>query len=293
MKNENTESVEFKIKAAYPLMRKSEKKVADYVLRNQKKVSNMTLSQLAGHVEVSQPTVLRMVKNAGFGNFKNFSYCLKNKKMPEVKNTTNIQIHPWNTFEEIIPKVIGSSIYRLEETLYAANLKNLKRAVKAIVNAKTVVVYAVENSYAVALDITSKLTYLGIKCFIHSDTFLQRVSTANLTSEDVAILVSHSGKSIDTVEAAKVAQKNGAKTIAITNGDSSPLCHYADIILDTGNSDIKIYGNSIYSRITQTAIVDMFYIGIIVSDYERYSKKLVEREKLVLEKHYKGNEENV
>ncbi|MGM9936742.1 MAG: MurR/RpiR family transcriptional regulator, partial [Candidatus Ornithomonoglobus sp.] len=279
--------------SVYPILRKSEKKVADYVLRNRKKASKMTLRELAEKTEVSQPTVMRMVKAAGFNGYKEFCYHLTHKPQPDGAAKADSVVHPWDTFEETASKVITSSIRLLEETLRAANIRSLERAIDIISGAKTVSVYAVENSYAIAFDLASKLTYLGINCIIHSDAFMQIVSAANLTKADAAVCVSLSGKSIDSVEALKTAHKSGAKTIAVTNGTDSPLCRYADVILDTGNSDMKIYGNSIFSRVTQTAVVDMLYVGIILNDYELYSKRLIKREELVRDKHYTEKPENM
>ncbi|MCD7854466.1 MAG: SIS domain-containing protein [Clostridiales bacterium] len=92
-------------------------------------------------------------------------------------------------------------------------------------------VYGVENSYSTALDLTNTLTYLGIKCISYSDVYLQKVSASNLTSRDTAVCISLSGASRDTVEAAKTAKQSGAKIIAVTNSESSPLCDYSDIVV--------------------------------------------------------------
>ena len=42
-----------------------------------------------------------------------------------------------------------------------------------------------------------------------------------------------------------------------------------------------IYGGAMFSRVTQLAINNMLYMGIILTDYERYSKRLDRREKLI------------
>ena len=96
--------------------------------------------------------------------------------------------------------------------------------------------------------------------------------------------ISYSGESKDTVDVMKTAKKAGATTIAITNFKDSPISRYADILICTSQEQF-IYGNAIFSRIPQLQIVDMLYMGIIASDYDRYVKILDRGEKMVRERH--------
>lgn len=91
---------------------------------------------------------------------------------------------------------------------------------------------------------------------------------------DVAVAFSHSGCSMDTVKALKRAQKAGAGTIAITSRKTPLLARYADVCLCTGGEEAVIYGTAIFSRIPDLAVVDLLYMGIIQSDYERFSRSL-------------------
>ena len=96
----------------------------------------------------------------------------------------------------------------------------------------------------------------------------------NLNEEDLAIGISYSGTSKDTVEVIKRAKNSGAKTLIITNFEKSMISNYADVVIHTSNSKNDIYGNAIFSRTSQIVIVDMLYMGVILSDYNRFSKTL-------------------
>ena len=52
------------------------------------------------------------------------------------------------------------------------------------------------------------------------------------------------------------------------------LGKYADVCLSTGGRALSIYGSAIFSRIPDLAVVDLLYMGIIQSDYERFSRSL-------------------
>ena len=53
-------------------LRKSEAKVADFVLANANGVINMRIVDLAAHSEVSEPTVIRFCRALGFDGFQSF-----------------------------------------------------------------------------------------------------------------------------------------------------------------------------------------------------------------------------
>ena len=152
--------------------------------------------------------------------------------------------------------------------------EELDRAVRMLATARTIDIYGVENSCTPAGDLLTKLTYLGLCCRMNTDAYLQQIGAAHLGVADVAVAFSHSGCSMDTVKALKLAQKAGAGTIAITSRKNPLLARYADVCLCTGGEEAVIYGTAIFSRIPDLAVVDLLYMGIIQSDYERFSRSL-------------------
>ena len=59
-----------KIKIVFPKLRKSEQRVAKYILENSYEIENISLDKLAKRADVSQPTVLRMLKACGYNGYK-------------------------------------------------------------------------------------------------------------------------------------------------------------------------------------------------------------------------------
>lgn len=143
-----------------------------------------------------------------------------------------------------------------------------------ILNANRIDIYGVENSMSTINDLTNKLLYLGLDVRRQDDIYMQNLCANSLTEGDLAIGISYSGTSKDTVDIIKRAKNSGAKTLIITNFDKSIISSYADAVIHSSNSKSEIYGNAIFSRTSQIVIVDMLYMGIILSDYERFSKTL-------------------
>ncbi len=266
------EKLEFTIRENYSSLRKSEKKAADYLLSYQGDGRELTLELFADGAGVSQPTVLRFIRALGYQGFKDFRYELVREEDKTEKGyfLYGSSISKDDKIAELPAKLIGTAVGQLKDTLKNLSADNLEKAVRAIAGARNIAVFYVENSSCTASDLVTKLTYLGFSCCSYSDYYLQNVSAGNLTKEDVAIGISYSGCSISTVDAMRIAKKAGARTIAITNFENTLLEKYADIVLITSGQHF-IYGDAIFSRVSQLAVVDMIYTGILLSDYEKYT----------------------
>lgn len=289
----SNESYEDKIKKLYNTLSSSEKRVADYVLLNGHTVSKITLANISKEIGVSEPTIMRFVKRIGYGGYSEFKLNLMKdwgrKSVAEKSDNkllVDLHIKENEKIEDIPSKMIGMTIKALEDTLKIVDLDNYKRAIKVIQNSNIIDVYGVGNSGSIANDIMNKFLRIGLNCRAYSDNHLQQICASHLTKKDLAIAVSHSGSTIDTVNALKIAKESGAKTIALTNFKASSISEYADITLYTGDVETTFYSERMVSRISQLVIVDMLYMGILLTDYNLYTNRLDKINLLVKEKNY-------
>ena len=90
--------------------------------------------------------------------------------------------------------------------------------------------------------------------------------------------------------ASRVKKKAGATTLAMTNFENSLISKYADILLCASNRQF-FYGDTIFSRISQLALVDMIYAGVLNRDYDRFARKLNKTSASVAKRAYGEDEE--
>ncbi len=290
---ENNESYEQKIKNVYNILSPSEKKVADFVLSNGYSISTMSLNKLSIEIRLSEPTIIRFVKKIGFTGYSEFKMNLMKewgKESVSEKGERNVlvdlHIDKNEKLEDIPQKMIGITIKALEDTLKLINFKKYREAIELISNANIIDVYGVGNSGSIASDIMNKLIRIGLNCRSYPDNHVQQIYASHLTEKDVAIAISHSGNTIDTVNVLKIAKESGAKTIALTNFRAAAISKYADIIFYTGDTETTFYSETMVSRISQLAIVDMLYMGILLNNFDSSIKRLEKVNTLVKEKNY-------
>ena len=283
------------IEKGYADLRRSEKLAADYVLEHMEQIPDLSIDRLAHNAGVSQPTVLRMLRSAGFSGYRDFCYRL----VAELAKKTGTggdgkgpmygyTLDKSTPLEEIPFNMAATTQKMLEETVKNFSGKIYQKTVEALANARLIDIYGVENSEATALDLLTKLLYLGLPCRYFSDCYHQQIAAGALTPGDVAVGISYSGESKDTVDSLRKAKKAGARTIAVTNFKDAAISRYADILICTSQEQL-MYGDAIFSRSCQILVVDMIYMGIISLDYDRFTDRLKRCEKVVQEKAYGGN----
>ena len=283
------------IEKGYADLRRSEKLAADYILDHIEQIPDLSIDRLADNAGVSQPTVLRMLKSLGFSGYRDFCYQLvgelaKKEKVPEEGKVPmyGYTLDKSTPLEEIPFNMAATTQKMLEETIKNFSGKIYQKTVEALANARLIDIYGVENSEATALDLLTKLLYLGLPCRYFSDCYHQQIAAGALTPGDVAVGISYSGESKDTVDSLRTAKKAGARTIAVTNFKDAAISRYADILICTSQEQL-MYGDAIFSRSCQILVVDMIYMGIISLDYDRFTDRLKRCEKVVQEKAYGGN----
>ncbi len=265
----------FDIRKKYNSLRNSEKKVADTILSEDFEIFDATIEDLAEKAGVSQPTIIRFANAFGLKGFKDLKKILTSEKLKkesktELTKVLSFAISPQDKLVDTPAKVITTHIKHLEDMLKNLSSYELIKAIESIIKADKIAIFAVENSTCVADDLKTKLTYMGFNVIYYSDPYLQKISAKNLSENDVAIGISYTGFSTITVDALYTAKKVGATTISISNIEKSMINKYADVILCTGNEQY-LYGNAIFSRCTQIALIDMIYTGILITDYDKYS----------------------
>lgn len=147
-------SMRRKIESVYGSLRPSERKAADYLLEYRGRAGDLLMEELAGAAGVSQPTVMRFVKALGYSGFREFKYALVQEEARGQRKEGEIELYGFqlssrDRLEEIPGKIVATSIRMLEETLKSIRAKDYRQAVEA----RSIVIYSVENSVCTASEI--------------------------------------------------------------------------------------------------------------------------------------------
>lgn len=246
-----------RIRSSYPVLATSELRVANWVLQQPEKIMHLSMAQVAQACGVSDTTVLRFCRNAGFQGYTDLKLSIA-RDLVSPTQVIHDDIAPGDGPAVIARKVFISNIQALYDTLEVLNEDALTRAIDLLTSARRILIVGVGTSAPIVQNMYNMLMRLGLQCKAQTDSYLQLMEVALLGPGDVVVAVSQSGSSIDPVLTIKQARENGAATICITGNAQSPITEYADITLLSVAREARI--EAIASRLAQVSIADALYV---------------------------------
>ncbi len=161
---------------------------------------------------------------------------------------------------DVLVKVVDNAVAAFLQYRNAASTVALERAAQAISGTwkkgKRIEFYGVGNSGIVAQDAQHKFFRLGVTSISSSDGHMQVMSATLLGPGDCAVIISNSGRTRDLMDAADIARKNGAVTIAIT-ASGSPLASTCNIHLAADHPEGYDRYSPMVSRLMHLLIIDV------------------------------------
>lgn len=251
------------VKQCFSQLRRSEQKVADFVLHNPSQVMHISIADLATEADVSEPTVLRFCRAVGCSGFQDFKLQLA-QCLASGSNFGQFAINPDDSPADYKSKIIDSTISTLASVRDSLDNQVLEQAINALSIAKRVEFYGFGASGAVAMDAQHKFFRLQLTAAAYSDPHMQSMSAATLTPEDCVIAISQTGRTRELIHTIKLVNQQKAKVIALCP-KQSPLAKLSDYALHIeAKEDTDTY-TPLTSRIAHLVVIDILAMGVAMS----------------------------
>lgn len=240
------------IRTMYPKLGRGEKKVADVLLKEADSIIGMSINELAEYCGCGDATIVRLSRKLGLSGFR----ALKIRILQEMNYKTYIRVSEEDDCIDVWRKYKDSIIDVLHSTEKVLSARSLENAAAALLKAKRIAIYGIEQSSVISLALQHTLMYIGLNAVSYTDGHMQMISAANLSRDDVAIGISLTGDSIDIVDALTVAKEHGATTIAMSKEGMSMIDNATDIKLCVmADAEKRPYSGRL-CRIVQLSIVE-------------------------------------
>lgn len=269
----DSETVLIRIRAAIPSLRPSEKRIAQVFIESPAEGATLSVAELAELCKTSTTSVVRFYKRMGYSHYKDLLMDLTREAMRQELATSSLppasgDIGRNDSLDDIVAKVAINETLSIADTARALDTKALGEAVGLLSGARRVDTFGMGASSFVGLDLQQKLSRISRTVINWSDSHSAWTAAATLDASCVAIAISHSGNTRDTVEFLTVARESGAATIAITNFQDSPVASAADVVLTTAARETRFRSGALGSRIAQLMVVDCLFTGVAQASYD-------------------------
>ncbi|MBT2188782.1 MurR/RpiR family transcriptional regulator [Sphingobium nicotianae] len=256
-----------RIRVAQPNMARSAQRIAQFILERPEDIVGMSVTELSEATGVSEGSVINFCRSIGLSGFQQMKLSLAQEIVQPVQ-FIHEDLDRDDDIDTVCRKVFHSGIQALRDTLSVLEPESLAQAVSVVRAAKRVEVYGIGSSAPIADDAHYRLLRIGIDARAVTDSHVQAISASRCGPDVAAITISHSGATLETVAATRLAKEAGAKTIVITNFARSPIQAFADVVLFTMARETRFRTEAMTSRIAQLCVVDALIAGLALVDYD-------------------------
>jgi DNA-binding MurR/RpiR family transcriptional regulator len=257
------------IRSLLPNLAPVEQRVAQAVLDDPSGVAWRSISEFAQSCGTSATSVVRFCRAVGLRGYPDLRLALagavaSNDAAAVVAASSDID--PDDDPATIIKKIAYADAAAVTDTAGRLDVGMLAVVVDALAAARRIDLYGVGASGLVAVDLQTKLQRIGRPAFAFPDPHMAMTTAALRGEGDIAIGLSHTGTTVDTIDALAEARSHGATTVTITNFPWSPISEVADFVLLTAARETTFRSGAMTSRIAQLTVVDCLFVMLAQRD---------------------------
>jgi DNA-binding MurR/RpiR family transcriptional regulator len=249
-------------------------RVAELVLADPAGAARSTIVELAERSGTSPATVTRFCRALGFDGYADLRLGIASETGRAARTggwTMDIgrEIEPTDPIDRVVAQVMAADTRAMQDTAALLDLAQIEQAADAIAAARRVAIYGASGSALVGAELQFCLHRIGLAAWSWTDVHDGLASSALLRPGDVALGISHTGQTRETIEMVAEAGSHGATTIALTSFPRSPLADVADIVLLTATQATTFRPDALSARHPQLFVLDLLYIAVAQRTHEQ------------------------
>ena len=250
------------LKSGYHAMTMVDRRIADVILEDPMEAANMPISRMAEKAGVSEGSVVNFSNHMGFKGFGALKIGIA-READVFRGFSFGSVTEKDSPAAALRKVAGNAVDAFQKTSQMLQNEELLAAAKALQSARRIDIYGAGDSALMAQDAYFHFMRAGLPAYAVTDYLTFSIAAGQLDENCVALAISHSGQTMEIVDAMRIARRHGARTICITSRLDSALRELCDTALVTFSSESERYQDAGISRLVHLLVIDALcaYIG--------------------------------
>lgn len=251
----------------------SERQVINFILNDPEAVGNMGIVEMASKTYTSTSTIMRVCKKLDIDSFIDFRIQLAADINEYVDNTYVVKyqapIEPQDSLANIINKVTSNNVRAVIDVKRLNSMEKLEKVVGMMTAARQIDFFGSGVSNLICHDAMMKALRLGIPSTAYSYySEMAMLAKTNIT-DHLAILVSYTGQTEDTIRVARYLQKGNVPSVSITGHNDNVLLELCtvNLFVDSIESIYRIGG--MRSRLSCLHLLDVLFSCYMGKNYDR------------------------
>lgn len=243
----------------------SEKAIASYVLDHPSDVATMTVRDLAAETGTSPASVSRFARTLDYRTYSDMRLALgisiSRASGEEKAAGGKVAL---DDIEGSIKYVLSHKVKELAETTSLIDSNDFAAVVNLLHNADLVLIAGVGNTINMGANAAFKLSQVGVRAICPNSTEAMASTAANLTENDVLLVISTSGYSKRLVNIFDSAEDSNTPIVMVTDNPDTPLAKRATHIIRAVSRDQAIVGSDIYfSHNSINYILELLFLFLV------------------------------
>jgi DNA-binding MurR/RpiR family transcriptional regulator len=239
-------------------------RVAQTILDQGDRLLYQSASEVASLAGAALSTVVRTCQTLGFKGYQDLKLSLAREGRPVSPEEIQGEVRLGDSPAVVLAKLREGAREAVDLGIAHVDPDAFAAAVRVISHARRVLCLGVGTSAPLAQDVAYRMLWVGIEADAPADPHVQHVRATLLEPDDVALVVSHTGSTRETVAAARAAASAGATVVAVSSFPRSPLAETADITLVAATRETSYRVEALASRIAHLVILDALWVAIAV-----------------------------
>jgi DNA-binding MurR/RpiR family transcriptional regulator len=231
----------------------AESKVARVLLSAGDQLIYRSASDVAQEAGAALSTVVRTCKTLGFKGFQDLKIACARQDHPLAPSELVDDVAPDDSPQVVLAKMSESAREALAFGLSHIDADQFERAVAAVASANQVLCLGVGTSAPLAADAGYRFLWIGVRAEAPVDVHVQHVRATLLGPGDVALVISHTGSTRESVSSARAAR--AAEAAAVT------------LVAASRETAYRI--EALASRLAHLAVLDALWVATAIARGDR------------------------
>ncbi|RLP73548.1 MurR/RpiR family transcriptional regulator [Mycetocola manganoxydans] len=268
-----------RIQANLPQMSSVMVKIAELLLENPTAPLDWSITELAERAGTSAATVTRFCRLIGYSGYVQFRVGVasdvgRGDAHESWRADIGRGFDPDDSPRDVLGTLLNSHMHSLQTTAGLIDIELVAGVARRISSCSHLDIYGIGGSAGMAAELQSRLYRIGINAHCWGEVHGGLTSAAILSDGAMALGISNTGRTEETIQMLSQAKSSGAFTIALTASADSPLAELADVTVITAAAERYLQPDDLSAKHSQLFVLDLLYLLVAQLDFTEIATRL-------------------
>ena len=264
---------------------KTEKPIVQYIMENPKKVTTMSIHELAEATYSSNATIIRICKKLNLSGFPELkiqisselnTFLIKNERIDQ-----NVPIRNSIDKKEIANEMLMLHYQSLTDTYNSLDQQSIYKAAQMIDRSDIVFLFGRNESLLALKSFQSDLARIKKRTLIEMTVGFDHVDYIDKKEKSCAVILTQYFNNTKLITIFDILLENSIPVILIHGNTNNLLAKKATISIEFPNSEQYLKTGAFASRVTKQYILDVLFSNVFAIHYDQNMEYIKEYELLL------------